>query len=58
MFRKEEVVTFKPGRKFKGASLSRNVFESFDEVKYRVWHQSKENELLKFSKYKATYQEY
>ena len=58
MFRKEEVVTFKPGRKFKVVSPSRNVFDSFDEVKYRVWHQSKENELLKFGKYKATYQEY
>ena len=57
VFKKEEVAKFLPGRNFKGPTPERNVSLSFDEAKYRVWHQSKENELKKFSKFRETYQD-
>ena len=56
IFRKEEVVKMVPGRKFKGPNPSRSASMGFDEVKYRVWHQSKEAELVKFSQFRELYQ--
>ena len=56
VFQSEEVVKVYPGRKFKGPNPSRNVYADFDEVKYRVWHQAKEKELIKFSQFRETYQ--
>ena len=56
VFKKEEVVKFVPGRKFKGPNPSRNVYIDFDEARYRVWHQAKEKELKNFSKFREAYQ--
>ena len=56
IFRKEEVVKVLPGRKFRGPNPSKSASMGFDEVKYRVWHQSKEAELVKFSQFRELYQ--
>ena len=56
VFRREEVVKYLPGRKFKGPNPSRNFYIDFDEAKYRVWHEAKERELRKFSQFRETYQ--
>ena len=55
VFKKEEIVKYKPGRKFNGPNPARSVSTGYDEARYRVWHQSKENELVKFSLFRDTF---
>ena len=47
--RREGVTDHIPGRKFKGPKLQANFFNSFDEVKFRTWHLSKDKELYRCS---------
>ena len=49
VLKKESVTVVIPGRKFKGPTLKANFFNSFDEVKYRTWHLSKDKELYRSS---------
>jgi hypothetical protein len=50
ILRKECIVGFVPGRKFKGPNLKSNFFDNFDEVKFRTWHLIKDKELHRSSK--------
>ena len=50
ILKKESIVSFVPGRKFKGPTLKPNFFNNFDEVKFRTWHLNKDKELHRSSK--------
>ena len=49
VLKKENIAEVKPGRKFKGPKVQANFFDSFDQVKFRTWHLSKDKELYRSS---------
>ena len=55
LMKKEDIAAVYTGLVFNGPQISSNLWCMFDEVKYRAWHLSKENELLKFEKFKEIY---
>ena len=55
LFKKEDIASVVQGRVFNGPEVSRNIWQMFDEAKYRAWHLNKENELLKFDNLRENY---